>query len=123
MKHLSLLALTGSLFIPVSARAQAPAASMPATVAQHSYVELDLTFSAPVPSSHVVVATAYAGRCRPGHCTYVQFRLVPDTADGLRWTDTEVVNAPGHYRITSVRDYTNKRISRKLALDTRFVIS
>jgi hypothetical protein len=122
-RTLTALAAVAALVLPAApASASTTPARASSPVAQHSYVQLDLVFSEGVPSSHVVVATAYAGKCRPGHCTYVEFRLVPDTADGKRWTDTEVVNAPGHYRITSVRDYTKWHVSRKLALDTSFVI-
>lgn len=89
---------------PAQAATSPRVTALTSTVAQHSYVTLTVHFSAPIGAEiSRITATGYAGACRSGHCTYAQFVLVPYNAQRTVWIDTEVVNAPGSYVVTSVQ--------------------
>lgn len=106
IRTLAALATAGTLFLPLSARAAEPprVTSISSTVEDHSYVTLRVHFSAPVSTATSrIAATGYVGKCRHLHCTYAEFVLVPYNASRTIWIDTEVVNAPGRYVVTSVR--------------------
>lgn len=90
--------------VPARAAATPRVTALTSTVEQHSYVTLRVHFSAPIGAEiSRITATGYAGVCRSGHCQYAQFVLVPDNAQRTVWIDTEVVNAPGSYVVTSVQ--------------------